>query len=61
MAPRADCLGKSSRATGPGPLYHHKKVAAQVVYHQSDVKLPYFAHQQLDPDYFPTGKSHLQP
>lgn len=32
------------------------KVAPPVVFHQSTHRLPYFAHQQLDPEYFPLGE-----
>ncbi|KAJ9610494.1 hypothetical protein H2200_005271 [Cladophialophora chaetospira] len=35
-----------------GPI---KKNAPPVVYRQSKHRLPYFAHQQLDPEYFPRG------
>ena len=33
------------------------KKAPAVVFRQSKHSLPYFAHQQLDPDYFPRGRS----
>jgi hypothetical protein len=36
------------------------KVAPSLVFHQSTHGLPYFAHQQLDPNYFPLGKSALK-
>ncbi|OCT49106.1 hypothetical protein CLCR_04939 [Cladophialophora carrionii] len=40
---------------GKSPTSPSVKVAPSLVFHQSTHRLPYFAHQQLDPSYFPLG------
>ncbi|EXJ83011.1 hypothetical protein A1O3_06828 [Capronia epimyces CBS 606.96] len=53
MALHADCLVLPSQEIGSERFYQRKTGAPSAVHHQSDVPLPYFAHQQLDPRYFP--------
>jgi hypothetical protein len=41
----------------PNPVVYPRRCGAPaVVYKQSQYPLPYFAHQQLDPTYFPQGE-----